>query len=158
MVIIMSTREDAQDFLNRLLSCMPTSFYHDMELTNRGIGFVLCYLRWSEGEVIAGDFSKLLHVSTARIAALLKKMEQSGLITRRCSSKDARQTVVEITPAGIALADGLKEQALKEVGLLLDELGAEDLNTYIRISQKIREALNRQAAVLPLCSGATHAK
>lgn len=143
----MSTKGDAQEFLNRLMSCMPVSFYHDIEITERGVGFVLCYLRRAENEVIAGDFSKMLHVSTARIAALLKKMEQSGLITRRSSPKDARQTVVEITPAGVALADKLKEQALREVGLLLDEIGEEELNSFIRISQRIREVMNKQAAV-----------
>ena len=142
----MSTREDAQGFLNRLISCMPRGYYHDLEATERGAGFVLCYLRWAETEVIAGDFSKMLHVSTARIAALLKKMEQSGLLTRHSSSKDARQTVVEITPAGIALADKLTEQALKEVGLLLDEIGEEDLNAFIRVSQRIRGVLNKPAA------------
>ena len=142
----MGTREDAQEFLNRLISCMPIGFYHDLEATKRGVGFVLCYLRWSETEVIAGDFSKMLHVSTARIATLLKKMEQGGLITRHSSSKDARQTVVEITSAGIALAEELKEQTLREVELLLDELGEEELNTFICISQKIRGVLNKQAA------------
>lgn len=85
---------------------------------------------------------KKLHVSTARIAALLKRMEQNGLITRHASQEDARRIVVEITPAGIALVDELREQALQKTELLLDQISSEDLETYIRISHKIKAVMN----------------
>lgn len=137
----MSTRKDAQEFLKELYSSIPRSFYNNLETTQRGIGFVLNYLKHSEGEVIAGDLSKNLNVSTARIAAMLKRMEQSGLVTRHSSLEDARRTVVEITPAGIALVDEMREQTLKRVESLLDKIGKEDLDTYIRISHQIREIM-----------------
>lgn len=137
----MSTRKDAQEFLKELYSSIPRSFYNKLETTQRGIGFVLNYLEHSDGEVIAGDLSKNLNVSTARIAAMLKRMEQSGLVTRHSSLEDARRTVVEITPAGIALVDEMREQTLKRVESLLDKIGKEDLDTYIRISHQIREIM-----------------
>ncbi len=69
----------------------------------------------SDGEVIAGDLSRKMNVSSARIAALLKKMEQGGLITRHSSSVDARRTVVEITPTGIVHAEEIKKQSLERL-------------------------------------------
>ena len=137
----MSTRKDAQEFLKELYSSIPRSFYNKLETTQRGIGFVLNYLKHSDGEVIAGDLSKNLNVSTARIAAMLKRMEQSGLVTRHSSLEDARRTVVEITPAGIVLVDEMREQTLKRVESLLDKISKEDLDTYIRISHQIREIM-----------------
>ena len=138
----MSKRKDAQEFLSKLYSNIPRSFYSKLEETQRGFWFVLSYLEHSDGEVIAGDLSKEMSVSTARIAALLKRMEQSGFVTRRRSSEDARRTIVEITPAGIALVDEMREKTLKKVELLLAKISKDDLDTYLRISQQIREAMN----------------
>lgn len=138
----MSTREDAQAFLNELCSSVPRSFYSKLETTQRGFGFVLDYLEKADGEVIAGDFAKKMNVSTARVAALLKRMEQSGFITRRDSTRDARRTIVEITPAGAAFVDELREQLLRKIELLLDRISKEDLDTYVRISHQIREAMD----------------
>lgn len=141
----MSTRQDAEALLDELCSSMPRSFYSKLELTQRGFGFVLDYLERADGEVIAGDLAKKMNVSTARVAALLKRMEQNGFITRRASLKDARRTVVDITPAGIAFVDNMREQTLSKVMRLLDRISKEDLAAYIRISHQIREAMNEQA-------------
>ena len=93
--------------------------------------------------MFAGDLAKRLNVSTARIAALLKKMEKSGLLTRHDSSEDGRRTLVEITPAGAALATEMREKAVSKVQSLIEQVGKEDLEQYIRISNKIREAMDK---------------
>ena len=138
----MSTRQDAQEFMEKLYTSIPRFFYSELETTQRGFGFVLSYLEQADKEVNAGDLSKNLNVSTARIAALLKKMEQNGLITRRTSPKDARRTVVEITPSGIALVDRMREQTLHRMELLLTQVSKEDLETYIRISRQIKKVMD----------------
>lgn len=137
----MSKREDALEFLQKMRSCRPQPFYSKLDESRRGTGFVLAYLREAKGEVIAGDLARELNVSTARIAALLRKMEKNGLILRRRSETDARQTVVEITEAGTEYSDKIREQILEKTELLLEKVGKEDLNEFIRISQKIKKAL-----------------
>ena len=138
----MNISEDAKEYLDKLHSCIPRLFYSEIDATRRGFGFVLGYLEQADKEVCAGDLSKKLNVSTARIAALLKKMEQNGLITRSNSPEDARRTVVGITPAGVAAIDEMRTQALRKIELLLTKVGREDLETYIRISQQIKEVIN----------------
>ncbi|MBD5471867.1 MAG: winged helix DNA-binding protein [Lachnospiraceae bacterium] len=138
----MNTREDARDFLVKLHSCISRTFYNNIESTQRGFGFILSYLERANKEVTAGDLSKKLNVSTARIAALLKKMEKNGLITRHTSQKDARQIIVEITPAGIALVDEMREQVLSKIELLFTQVSKEDLETYIRISHQIKDVMS----------------
>ena len=138
----MSKREDAQVLMEELYSCAPRFFYSKIETIQRGFGFVLNYLEQADGEVNAGDLSKKLNVSTARIAVLLKKMEQNGWITRHASQEDARRIIVEITPAGIALVDEMREQTLQKIELLLDQISREDLETYIRISNQIKAIIN----------------
>ena len=86
-------------------------------------------------------YPKKMNVSTARIAALLKKMEQSGYITRRTSLKDTRRIIVEITPAGTELVDRMREQTLQKIELLLSQISKKELETYIRISRQMKEIL-----------------
>lgn len=138
----MSTREDAREMLSRFRACRSKSFYGKMDESQRGIGFVLAYLQEAEREVIAGDLARELGVSTARIAALLRKMESHKLIVRYRSPADARQTVVEITEEGSAYVDRVKEQMLLKMELLLEKVGKEDMEEFIRISHKIKEAFD----------------
>lgn len=138
----MSASENAREYLEKLYSCMPKLFYSEIEATQRGFGFVLSYLEQADEDVYASDLAKKLHVSTARIAALLKRMEQNGLVTRCTSPKDARRTVVGITPAGIASVNEMREQALHRIEFLLTQVSKEDLETYIRISRQIKEVMN----------------
>lgn len=138
----MSTRDDALEFLQRLSQCRAAAFFDDVDLPRKGTCFVLAYLEQSSGEVIAGDLAKELRVSTARIAALLKKMEKNGLITRHISPSDARRTVVKITPKGAAYAGQERERILSKGELLIEKVGRRDLDELIRIIWKIRAALD----------------
>ena len=111
----------------------------------RCVRSTLCFM--SYGLCPALDFSRIsrsgrdrretgcLERILARIAALLRKMEQSRLIVRHASSEDKRRTVVEITPAGAAIVDEMRSQALARMGRLLSEIGEEDIETYMRISR-----------------------
>lgn len=138
----MSTREDAQEILHKLRACQSKSFMSQIDVSQKGIGFVLVYLQEAHHEVIAGELARELGVSTARIAALLRKMEKSGLIVRCRSSVDARHTVVEITHEGNVYVDKMKEQILTRMVLVLEKVGREDMEEFIRISHKIKEVFD----------------
>lgn len=138
----MGAREEAQELLDKMYACRPRSFFNKIDESQRGIDFALVYLARTDGIVIAGDIAREMDVSTARIAALLKKMEDKSLVRRHRSDSDARQTVVEITPEGLDHVKKMKEQLLARTELLLEKVGREDLDEFIRISHKIREALN----------------
>ena len=136
----MSTREEAQEMMQKFFACRPKSFFNKMDESQKGIGFVLVYLHKAQHKVIAGDLARELNVSTARIAALLRKMENDKLIVRHHSPLDARQTVVEITEKGSTYVNKMKEQMLMKTELLIDKVGKKDLEEFIRISHKIKEA------------------
>lgn len=137
----MTSREEAQAILERIHACRPKAFFGKIDDSQRGMSFVLIYLMKAEHEVLAGELAKELNVSTARIAALLKAMEKNGLIVRSHSRSDARQTVVQITQAGIAQIEAAKNHILDTIELLLERVGKAELYEFIRISDKIREAL-----------------
>ena len=137
----MANRRDALNFLNEIHAHAPKKLFHQIDHSQQGIRFVLAYLAKSGGTVTAGDIAKGLHVSTARISALLNKMEKQGLITRRTSSEDARRTEVFLTPEGALSEETNREQILEKMELLLERVGEEDLRTFIRIFCEIKKAL-----------------
>lgn len=137
----MSTRDEARELLLKIRSCRPRSFFGKVDESQRGTGFVLNYLRESDHEVVAGELARELGVSTARIAALLKTMEKNGLILRQSSAEDARLTMVRITREGIEYNDRMWEFIVSKMELLIKKVGREELEEFIRISYKIREAL-----------------
>ena len=138
----MDTREEAQAMLHKLRACRSKSVFGKIDESQKGIGFVLVHLQEADHDVIAGELARELGVSTARIAALLRKMEKNGLIVRYRSSADARQTVVQITQEGSAYVGRMKEQMLMKMELLLEKVGKEDMDEFIRISHKIKEAFD----------------
>lgn len=139
----MGTREEAKEMLQKLRACRTRSFFTKIDESQKGVGFVLLYLQEAHREVIAGDLARELNVSTARIAALLRKMEKSRLIVRYRSAVDARQTVVEMTEEGNIYVNRMKEQMLQKMELLIEKVGKEDIEEFIRISHKIKEVFDR---------------
>lgn len=139
----MDNREEARAFLREMCLCTPKPLFHKVEEVDRGTGFVLAYLEDAKDEVIAGDLAREMKVSTARVAALLNRLEEKGLVRRSRSLRDARRTVVEITPEGAAYTDEIKKQILDKVEDLFEKVGKEDLWEFLRICEKITKALNR---------------
>ena len=138
----MDTTEKAQEFLRQLSQYRANSLFEKMDESKRGMGFALLFLDSSEEQVFAGDLADAMCVSTARVAALLKTMENGGFITRSSSSKDARRTIVELTPEGQAKADAIKALLLHKTEMLFETVGEDDLREFLRISKRIKEALD----------------
>ncbi len=139
----MRHRDEAAALLREICDCSPEGFFRQIDKSRQGIDFTLAFLVKADGRVTSGTIARELNVSTARIAVILNKMEKNKLVIRRTSAEDARRTIVEITPEGIARAEELREQSLEKLDLLLDRVGVEDLREFIRISQKIKSALEK---------------
>lgn len=86
-------------------------------------------------EITAGDISKRFNISTARVAALLKDLEEKKYVVRNKSKNDLRVTIVELTLKG-------EEEALKIKNRLTDFIsksikGIDDsmLETFFKVME-----------------------
>lgn len=84
-------------------------------------------------EVNAGDLSIFFDVSTARIATILLKLEEQGLIIREKSKKDGRMTVVNITELGEKEVDDFHKESLIFVDKLIKGIDEDDLKTFLKV-------------------------
>lgn len=103
----------------------------------RGEVLVMNYLSSNKNRAYPKDISKALMLTTARIAAILKNLEKHDMITKTQDSLDNRQTVVELTDAGVASISARKEKLVQATAKMLETLGEDDAKAYIRIQKKL---------------------
>jgi DNA-binding MarR family transcriptional regulator len=82
---------------------------------------------WQHGTLSVKALGELLHLEPATISPLVKRLEQSGLVTRTRSSSDERSIDVALTADGRALrkrALDVPPTMLARFGMSLDDLRA----------------------------------
>ena len=103
----------------------------------RGELFVLNYLYNHKDGIHPKELSEKLSVSTARIASLLKHMEEKSLILRTPDADDSRQIIVRLTPERKQAIQTYRKEVLYQLSKTLESLGPDDANAYIRIQKMI---------------------
>ena len=108
----------------------------------RGEVFVLNYLMTHQNQAHPAEISRSMVVSTARIAALLSRLEEKQYISRASDPSDNRQVIVTLLPQGLALIQRIRSEVIAAVVRMLERLGPEDAREYIRIQKKILSGIS----------------
>ncbi|HIR58223.1 MAG TPA: MarR family transcriptional regulator [Candidatus Gallacutalibacter pullicola] len=103
----------------------------------KGTFLALHYLSAPPKMIHPKELSQKMAVSSARVAALLNHMEQEGLIVRTPDPGDSRQTIVSLTSRGEELMESTQSKAREQLAEVLESLGPEDAETFVRIQSKI---------------------
>jgi len=98
---------------------------------------------WQHGTLSVKALGALLHLEPATISPLVKRLEQSGLVTRTRSSSDERSIDVVLTSEGRAL----RRRAMKVPPTMLERFGMtlEDLHATNKVLHRIIEAAEATA-------------
>lgn len=104
--------------------------------------FVLQYLFRKVEPAVPGDISKVMGISTARIATALNGLENKGLISRQIDKEDRRRILVHLTEAGKESAIEYQDKVYKNVEQTLIALGEQDAKEYVRIMGRLAEISN----------------
>lgn len=140
----MATNEQIEKIAEDLSKAHPTNLLKMINDFNAGSGFALKLLYSAkENRLSAGEISEAMCVSTARVAVLLKKMESKGLVVRESNRADARVTIVRLTEEGRIAAQEMREQILKHISCMIDQLGMEKLEQYIALSVEVKTAMEK---------------
>ena len=105
----------------------------------QGEAFVLQCIERRGYEMLPGEISVEMDVSSARIAAALNSLEGKGLVTRQIDAKDRRKIVVRATQAGMDQARRHREALVADVEKMLALLGEHDAQEYVRIVGRLAE-------------------
>lgn len=133
----MATTEQIKFLAELLEETHPAEFFDRMNEIQMGIGAVLRLLYERKCPLTAGQISKLLNVSTARIAVLLKKMETKGFVVRETGADDARTTVVTLSDLGVKTAEKLRTEIYAQIEAVIDSVGMTRMMEFVAISKEI---------------------
>lgn len=141
----MATAEQVTEMIRLAERVHSSEAFRCMDEANAGIGGTLRMLAEARAEgavVTAGAIAERLGVSTARVAALLKRLESKGLVSRRRSEGDARVTEVELTEESVVRVCAFRDDVRGQVALFIDELGEERLREFFLTAYEIRTRLH----------------
>lgn len=110
-----------------------------------GMNLVLKYLVMNQDkEILSGDIANALELSTARIAVLLNKLERDNLVKRVPVESDLRKTKIVLTKEGIDKVDVKRQKVLKLINVIIDELGYEKLDDFIKTLEIIKKIVEKE--------------
>ena len=102
-----------------------------------GETFVLYFILKNHGDIVPGDISDAMGISSARIAAALNSLDGKGYITREIDKTDRRRIIVKLTETGRAYAEEQEVFYLGIITEMLAALGERDATEYVRIMGKL---------------------
>lgn len=137
----MATQKQIETLLEELYNASPAEYFQKIDKGSVGIRAILKYLNEISDHATAGEISKVLGVSTARVAVLLKKMVNRGLLEKQGDPSDGRLVVVRLSQLGIETAEHFRHELYTQLGNLIDEIGMERMLEFVAISSEIRSAM-----------------
>lgn len=108
---------------------------------HRAQHIILMHISHSPEPLSQGEIAKAFDVSPATIAVSLRKMEQSGLIERITSQKDARKNVIGLTDAGRTMVDETIQLFKNVDEAMFKGVSAEELQFFTVVLQKVQQNL-----------------
>jgi len=92
---------------------------------------------WRHGPKTQAQLAGLVGVDTSTMCRTLQRLDRAGFVKRSPSEADRRTTVVEPTPAGDALRDGLGEARSRTNEYLSRALTPAELAELLRLLGKV---------------------
>lgn len=139
----MATQEQIEQIMARFGKTRPMQMDQAKRVgfNDNGMIGVLLLLERSSQTVTAGMISEVLHISTARVAVLIKKMVDKELVIRKTGAKDARVTEIQMTEHGREIIETVQRERHKQLEEIIDQVGMERLLEYFDIADEIRSIM-----------------
>ncbi len=140
----MLTDEEIIEIIKKLDDVKPKKMLDQQHVNLEGTMLALVYIYRKEGEVSAGELSRELKVSTARIAVLVRKMQEKGYVTRKVDEEDGRRAVIDITDKGRALIEKHKIEFFETMRALADKVGKDRFMEFFDILYEMHGILEER--------------
>lgn len=133
--------ELAQELMDAIGKKGPVPPKDKISESVRGEMAVLRLLGEEKRKMSAGEISRLLNMTTSRIAAVLGSLEKKGFIIRKTDQSDKRRVLVALTDKGSAFHARRKDEAQQHIQRLLIMLGEQDAREFVRLMKRLAQIL-----------------
>ena len=111
--------------------------HEEVSASMRGEMAVLRLLEHQDEALTAGEISRMLNMTTSRIAAVLGSLEKKNMIVRSVDELDKRRILVTLTGEGLEFCRKKKECAISDMTGLLMQLGESDAKEFVRLMKRV---------------------
>lgn len=126
--------EEVYTFATRKISSMIADLV-GKDLTHEQY-FVVRYLK-HHGPCPPSELAEQCGVNRSAITAMIDRLDNKGYVRRTKQGDDRRMVYLEITEAGERICEFGEEKIRQLVESYLQELGEEDLESFVRIYERI---------------------
>jgi len=141
-MIELSLKEKAHYILKDMQKSKTSDILNKINFNEKGMKFILLYLE-EHKKISSNLLSEKMNISRARVAVLLTKLKNKGLINKTVSESDARIDIITLTDNGINEIQKMKETVISNLENLITEVGFEEIVKFLEISRKINAAFNK---------------
>lgn len=113
----------------------------DVSSAMRGELAVLRLLSEEGRALTSGEISRLLRMTTSRIAAVLGSLEKKEMIVRSADEKDRRRVLVTLTERGLALGRRKKQNLINAISYTFAQIGEHDAREFVRLMKRVYDIL-----------------
>ena len=117
-----------------------------MKYAARGERGVMRALSCPGGPFTPTELSERTHLSSARVANVLRALEEKGFVTRAHSTEDRRRVTVSLTPAGQEEIERGKAEFEAQASAFLAQLGEKDTREALRILRRTNQIIDENRA------------
>ena len=103
----------------------------------------------SDNAPTASDIGRALDLDAGYLSRVLRNFERQGLVKRKVSEKDARQSHLALSPRGRKAFKVLDDLSQRDIGTMLDKLSPTDQSRLIEAMHTIETLLEPQPAAKP---------
>ena len=100
--------------------------------------YIVFLVLWEQDGLTVGELGQRLYLDNGTLTPLLKKLEQSGYVTRSRSAEDERVVKISLTEQGRALKDQVREIPSK-VGACLSLEAQDAAGLYALLYKLLKE-------------------
>jgi DNA-binding MarR family transcriptional regulator/GNAT superfamily N-acetyltransferase len=100
-------------------------------------------------ELTASDIGRALDLDPGYLSRLLRNFQKRGLISRKTSAKDARQSYLSLTARGRKLFAPMEERSQRQAGAMLDKLDASQQARIVAAMTVIEALLSDESQSQP---------
>lgn len=135
----LSYADKAFIILHKIMLNTRKNMFEDVNRANKGELFVLHFLESHKNVALPSEIGAALHVSTARISALLGCLEKKGQIKREIDKNNRRNILVTITEEGQNRVKSEMMNIHSNMSKVFIEMGESDTNEFIRLIKKFSD-------------------
>lgn len=109
----------------------------------------ILFLVRATGSLPMSDLVAKLGVTVPTVTGIVDRLVERELVVRRGTPDDRRRVVIEITPAGVELIDGMRDFSARQMQGLLAVMDEAELDTFLEFLHVLQGAVARIAATGP---------